>query len=159
MRNSVIKKNRKIYIFKHQQTSSGGGGGGANLENNKQVSITENGTVEITPSAGKDGMKKVTATVNVAGGGGITLYAWTSSSNNLHYFNFSSTEGINNANDFKLKHILNTSSPIIQYPTTLQYFGSMQTDGYASISDTQFKIGGGVTYERANSSYDLQILS
>lgn len=28
MRNSGIKKNHKIYIFKHQQTSSGGGGGG-----------------------------------------------------------------------------------------------------------------------------------
>ena len=38
---------------------------GADLENNKTVSITENGVVEITPSAGKNGMKKVTATVNV----------------------------------------------------------------------------------------------
>ena len=159
MRTSAIKKNRKIYIFKHQQTSSGGGGGGADLENNKQVSITENGTVEITPSAGKDGMKKVTATVNIPSGGGATLYAWTSSSNNLHYFNFSSTEGINNANDFKLKHILNTNMALIKYQTTVDYFGSMQTDGYSRISDTQFKIGGGVTYERANSSYDLQILS
>ena len=36
------------------------------LENNKEVTITENGTVEITPSGGKDAMKKVTATVNVA---------------------------------------------------------------------------------------------
>ena len=42
-----------------------GGGGGAVLENNKEVTITENGTTIITPSAGKDGMKKVTATVNV----------------------------------------------------------------------------------------------
>lgn len=49
-----------------------GSGGGADLEDNKEVSITENGTVEITPSAGKDGMKKVTATVNVSGGGGAT---------------------------------------------------------------------------------------
>ena len=80
MRNSVIKKNHKIYIFKHQQTSSGGGGGGADLENNKQVSITENGTVEIIPSAGKDGMKKVTATVNVTQAGEVTLYAWQHSS-------------------------------------------------------------------------------
>lgn len=40
---------------------------GADLENNKTVSITENGVVEITPSAGKNGMKKVTATVNVPG--------------------------------------------------------------------------------------------
>ena len=38
---------------------------GADLEDNKTVSITENGVVEITPTAGKDGMKKVTATVNV----------------------------------------------------------------------------------------------
>ena len=42
-----------------------GGGGGADLEDNKEISITENGTVEITPTSGKDGMKKVTATVNV----------------------------------------------------------------------------------------------
>lgn len=42
-----------------------GSGGGAVLENNKEVTITENGTTIITPSAGKDGMKKVTATVNV----------------------------------------------------------------------------------------------
>lgn len=53
-------------------------GGGADLEDDKTVSITENGVVEITPSAGKDGMKKVTATVNVSGGGGgsATAYAW-----------------------------------------------------------------------------------
>lgn len=51
---------------------------GADLENNKEVEITENGEIEITPSAGKDGMKKVTATVNVSGGGGgsATAYAW-----------------------------------------------------------------------------------
>lgn len=53
--------------------------GGAELEDNKTVSITENGVVEITPSEGKDGMKKVTATVNVSGGGSdTTYYAWGS---------------------------------------------------------------------------------
>lgn len=43
------------------------------LEDNKEVSITENGTIEITPTAGHDyaGMKKVTANVNVAGGADI----------------------------------------------------------------------------------------
>ena len=35
------------------------------LEDNKEISITENGTVEITPTEGKDGMKKVTANINV----------------------------------------------------------------------------------------------
>lgn len=35
------------------------------VESDKTVSITANGTVEITPSSGKDVMAKVTATVNV----------------------------------------------------------------------------------------------
>lgn len=46
------------------------GGGSADLEDNKEVTITKNGEIEITPTEGKDGMKKVTATVNVARGGG-----------------------------------------------------------------------------------------
>ena len=41
------------------------GGGSANLEDNKEIESTKNGTVEITPTEGKDGMKKVTANVNV----------------------------------------------------------------------------------------------
>jgi hypothetical protein len=53
------------------------------IEENKEVTITENGTIEITPSEGKDGMKKVTATVNVPSSGGITaLYAWTDTDDN-----------------------------------------------------------------------------
>lgn len=51
-----------------------GGGGGAVLENNKEVTITENGTTIITPSAGKDGMKEVTATINVSGGGSEEIH-------------------------------------------------------------------------------------
>ena len=46
------------------------GGGNADLEDNHKIKITKNGTVEITPTGGKDGMKKVTATVNVSSGGG-----------------------------------------------------------------------------------------
>lgn len=45
------------------------GGGGVDFEDNKNVSITTNGIVEIIPTEGKDGMKKVTANVNVGGGG------------------------------------------------------------------------------------------
>lgn len=55
-----------------------GSGSSVSLEDNKEVTITENGEIEITPSTGKDGMKKVTATVNVSGGGSNTLYAWGS---------------------------------------------------------------------------------
>lgn len=53
------------------------GSGSANLEDNKEVTITENGEIEITPSEGKDGMKKVTATVDVAGDGSPTkVFMW-----------------------------------------------------------------------------------
>lgn len=51
-------------------------GGTSSLEDNKTVSITQNGTVEITPSDTYDGMKKVTATVNVSGGSGQTYYIY-----------------------------------------------------------------------------------
>lgn len=44
------------------------------LEDNKEVIITENGTTIITPSVGKDGMKEVTATVNVSGGGSEEIH-------------------------------------------------------------------------------------
>ena len=49
------------------------GGGSVDLEDNKEIEITENGTVEITPTEGKDGMKKVTANVNVP----KTLYKYS----------------------------------------------------------------------------------
>ena len=45
------------------------GEGNISIEANKKVSITANGIVEITPTEGKDGMKKVTANVNVGGSG------------------------------------------------------------------------------------------
>lgn len=45
------------------------------LEDNKTATITANGTVEITPTAGKDAMKKVTATVNVPSVGKMFAYS------------------------------------------------------------------------------------
>ena len=50
-------------------------GGDVELEDNKEVSITENGEIEITPTEGKDGMKKVTANVNVPSGGDTTGFS------------------------------------------------------------------------------------
>ncbi len=46
------------------------------LETEKEVTITENGTVEITPTSGKDAMEKVTVGVNVVSAGVVTFYAW-----------------------------------------------------------------------------------
>lgn len=51
-----------------------GSGSGANLQDNKQVSINQNGEVEITPDNGYDGMKKVTAEVNVSGSEEINFF-------------------------------------------------------------------------------------
>lgn len=53
--------------------------GDVEVEDNKPVSISENGTVVINPTSGKDAMAKVTATVNVPSGGVNTLFAWVSS--------------------------------------------------------------------------------
>lgn len=57
------------YLHADGTVDENAGGAGANLEDDKEVEITENGEIEITPSSGYDGMKKVTATVNVSGGG------------------------------------------------------------------------------------------
>lgn len=61
------------------------GGTSAELEDNKEVTITENGTIEITPTAGHDyaGMKKVTAAVNVAGGKRFYIYHYEQGSDSL----------------------------------------------------------------------------
>ena len=48
------------------------GEGNISIEANKEVTISENGTVVVNPSEGKDAMEKVTVTVNVpeSGSGG-----------------------------------------------------------------------------------------
>lgn len=54
------------------------GEGNISIEANKEVTISENSTVVINPSEGKDAMEKVTVTVNVpesgGGGGGAFRY-------------------------------------------------------------------------------------
>lgn len=56
---------------------------GGNLEDNKEDTIDVSAytePVEITPTAGKDGMKKATVTLdNIPSGGVTTLYAWVTS--------------------------------------------------------------------------------
>lgn len=43
-----------------------GSGSGGNVQNNKSVTITENGTAVINPDSGYDSIKKVTAEINVS---------------------------------------------------------------------------------------------
>ena len=60
----------------------------ADLENNKAETInvsTYTDPVEVTPTAGKDGMKKATITLSNIPVAGATLYAWKDESNNIAY--------------------------------------------------------------------------
>lgn len=53
------------YVFDNGEWTERTGGDNARLEEVKSITITENGTIEITPSDGYDGVKKITVTVNV----------------------------------------------------------------------------------------------
>lgn len=58
------------------------------LENNKNATIdvsTYTEPVAVTPTSGKDGMKKVTVTLSNIPVAGATLYAWKDESNNVAY--------------------------------------------------------------------------
>lgn len=66
-----------------------GSGSDVNLEDNKQVTISENGTTEIKPSSDYDAMKKVTVTTNVPT---ISkLFCWVEK-NDLEDFKYTASE-------------------------------------------------------------------
>lgn len=63
---NTVSLDDKTFIIKR-----GTSGGGTPINNqDKVVDITENGSVEVVPDAGYTGLAKVTANVNVSGGGG-----------------------------------------------------------------------------------------
>ena len=65
---SFIKVNNKLVLVNgHPITINGSS---SNLQENKALTITSNGTVSVTPDAPYDALKKVDVTVNVASGGG-----------------------------------------------------------------------------------------
>ena len=66
---SFIKVNNKLVLVNgHPITINGSS---SNLQENKAVTITENGTATITPDEGYDGLSSVDVTVDVSGGGGV----------------------------------------------------------------------------------------
>lgn len=75
-----------------------------NLEQ-KTVTITENGTTEVTPTTGKDGMSKVTVTTNIPTSGGVEEVATASAMDALlveanvgKYYKFTGTTDSNYTN-------------------------------------------------------------
>lgn len=73
---------------------------GADLEDNKTVTIdvsTYTEPVEITPTAGKDGMKKATVTLsNIPSGGGYNFYGWKNFNTDDIYYTLTETPTVNN---------------------------------------------------------------
>ena len=123
-----------------------GGGGGANLEDNHKIEITKNGKIEITPTSGKDGMKKVTATVNVpTSSGSVTLYAWYSEADRT-YIHMNIEVSPKDSADVN-------NTKILEYNTMDRaiVMKSLQGSAYTRVSDTKFNItrtDGEATFER-----------
>ena len=69
---SFIKVDNKLVLVNgHPITINDiGSGSSSNLQENKALTITSNGTVSVTPDAPYDALKKVDVTVDVASGGG-----------------------------------------------------------------------------------------
>lgn len=127
------------------------------LEDNKEVTITENGTIEITPTAGHDyeGMKKVTASVSVSGGSSTaTAHAWSyeyDGKTQFDYFQFGSAPA--NTDNWKQLLISEGVGEGISYQVAdwSTAWGDAWT--YTKVSDTEFTLSKDattITYTRAS---------
>jgi hypothetical protein len=130
------------------------------IQDKKEVTIkvseyTE--PVEITPTAGKDGMKKATVTLSNIPSGGATAYAWRCSRSpelsQITYFNVSVAP--NNANDLLML------SGDFEYGLSIGH-AIIEGDTYIKNTDTEFSIswneGGTIntqTFTRDSVSKDI----
>lgn len=127
--------------------------GSAKLENNKAATIdvsTYTEPVEVTPTSGKTGMKKVTVTLSNIPSAGAKLAKWTDGESGIHYFNIEAAP--------------EEGTDILQITVNDGVFSKSalvgETDTYAKTSDTVFTVTDSsentVTYTR-DSTGDVTI--
>lgn len=122
--------------------------GGADIEVNKAATInvsTYTEPVEITPTAGKDGMAKATVTLTNIPSGSVALYGWKEkTTNDIVYTNFSDAPTKIVASDLNYK-ILYSSNGVLAYSTVVAWGGIGQGEGYFTsgqdwgIEDSNFE--------------------
>ena len=118
----------------------------ADLENNKAASInvsTYTAPVEVTPTQGKDGMKKATITLTNIPSGGTTLYAWESAS---HSFVYTGT-----ATPTTSDHAYVDGTPVSQWQSGYAGVLTITAVGEGTITATDGD-NDPVTYTRASAS-------
>ena len=106
---------------------------GAEIQNNKAVTINAanySAPVEVTPSSGKDAMKKVTVTLEDTG---AVLHAWTTDGNDTVYLNIGVAPETETFAEKSIKE-LDLTVPEVDY--LLQ----SADDEYAKTSDTEFSV-------------------
>lgn len=135
--------------------------GGADIEANKAATIdvsTYTEPVEITPTAGKDGMAKVTASlVNIPSGGSATAYAWSDNVRNRYWwfsFGVSPTNKTAFENSKRLDFIVTDLVTDIFVNSCDNFFGEGASYTFTKVSDTQFILtyeGQDITFTRYSS--------
>lgn len=140
-------------------TEATSGGGDVELEDNKDVTINMSSysePVEVTPSEGKDAMKKVTVTLTGTPPVAMPLYAWTAGSTKI-YTNFDKSPAT--LDELRTKFgVGGQAGPNILSLTV--YHDWANAVSYTRTSDTAFSFtvsGSSVTwnYTRGDTSKDV----
>lgn len=131
------------YLHADGTIDENAGGGSADLEDNHQTTIdvsTYTQPVEVTPTSGKDGMKKNTVTLSNIPSGDATAYAWVSEDEDspIIYTSFAIAPG--NADNEKML-VFNIAPEMLYFVSA--FLGSGGYETYSKNSDTSFTVNNG----------------
>ena len=108
----------------------------ADLEDNKAATIDVSAytdPVEITPTEGKDGMKKVTVSLSNIPAGANMLYAWVATDMLISYFSFNTAPATKS--DFE-----QNNSVMYADNTGIAKEGNFSVEAYTKVSDTEIEV-------------------